>query len=94
MKLTVVTTLTEKTVVYFGESKQSLKLRSNEHKKSVRNCNFEKNEMAKHCWEADHTFVWDQKKVVDRDSKLIPRKIKETVHSLKNPDHINKISYI
>ena len=57
MKLTVVTTLTEKTAVYFGESKQSLKLRSNEHKKSVRNCNFEKNEMAKHCWEADHTFV-------------------------------------
>ena len=43
-------------------------------------------------WEADYNFSWDQKKVVDRESRLIPRKIKETIHSLKNPNHINKIS--
>ena len=48
----------------------------------------------KHCWEADHNFNWDQKKVVDRESRLIPRKIKETIHSLKNSNHINKISYM
>ena len=80
--------------VYFGESKRSLKSRSNEHKRSVRNCDCDKNEIAKHCWEADHNFNWDQKKVVDRESRLIPRKIKETIHSLKNPNHINKISYM
>ena len=78
--------------VYFGESKRSLKLRSDEHKRSVRNCDCDKNEIAKHCWEADHNFNWDQKKVIDRESRLIPRKIKETMHSLKNPNHINKIS--
>ena len=77
--------------VYFGESKQSLKSRSVEHKRSVRNCGCD-NEIAKHCWEADHNFNWDQKKVIDRESRLIPRKIKETMHSLKNPNHINKIS--
>ena len=76
--------------VYFGESKRSLKSRSDEHKRSVRNCDCDKNEIAKHCWEADHNFNWDQKKVVDRESRLIPRKIKETIHSLKNPNHINK----
>ena len=81
-------------VVYFGESKRSLKSRSDEHKRSVRNCNCDKNEIAKHCWEADHNFNWDQKKVIDRESRLIPRKIKETIHSLKNPNHINKISYM
>ena len=80
--------------VYFGESKQSLKSRSDEHKRSVRNCDCDKNEIAKHCWEADHNFNWHQKKVVDRESRLIPRKIKETIHSLKNPNHINKISYM
>ena len=63
--------------VYFGESKRSLKSRSNEHKRSVRNCDCDKNEIAKHCWEADHNFDWDQKKVVDRESRLIPRKIKD-----------------
>ena len=80
--------------VYFGESKGSLKSRSDEHKRSVRNCNCDKNEIAKHCWEADHNFNWDQKKVIDRESRLIPRKIKETIHSLKNPNHISKISYM
>ena len=44
-------------------------------------------------WEADYNFSWDQKKVVDRESRLIPRKIKETIHSLKNPNHI-KIFYV
>ena len=79
--------------VYFGESKQSLKSRSVEHKRSVRNCGCD-NEIAKHCWEADHNFNWDQKKVIDKESRLIPRKIKETIHSLKTPNHINKIFYI
>ena len=80
--------------VYFSESKQSLKSHSDEHKRSVRNCDCDKNEIAKHCWEADHNFNWDQKKVIDRESRLIPWKIKETIHSLKNPNHINKISYM
>ena len=47
--------------VYFGESKRSLKSRSDEHKSSVRNCDCNKNEIAKHCWEADHN---DQKLLI------------------------------
>ena len=46
--------------VYFGESKRSLKSCSGEQKKSVRNCDCVKNEIAKHCWEADHNFNRDQ----------------------------------
>ena len=49
-----------------------------------------KNEIAKHCWEADHKFNRGQKKVVGWESRLIPRKIKETIYSLKNPDHTKK----
>ena len=48
----------------------------------------------RHCWEADHIFSWDQKKFIDRESRFIPRKIKETIHSLKNPNYINKFSYM
>ena len=65
---------------------------TDEHKISVRNCDCDKNEIAKHCWEADHNFNWDQKKAIDRESSLIPGKIKESIHSLKSPNHINKIS--
>ena len=51
------------------------------------------NEIAKHSWEADHNFNWCQKKAIDGQSRLIPKKIKETIHSLKNPNH-NKVSYM
>ena len=44
--------------VYFGESKWPLKLRTDEHKRSARNCNCGKNEIAERCWEADHNFNW------------------------------------
>ena len=76
--------------VYFDETKQSLKSRSDQHKRSIRNCDCDKNKIAKHCCEADHNFNWDRKKVMARKSRLIPRKIKQTIHSLKNPNHINK----
>ena len=64
--------------VYFGESKRSLKSRADERKRSVRNSDCYKNEIAKHCWEADHNFSRDRKKVVGSESSLIIRKIKET----------------
>ena len=65
-----------------------------ENKRSVRNCDCDKNKITKHCWEAYHNFSWNQKKVIDREGRLIPRKIKETILSLKNPNYINKIFYM
>ena len=41
--------------VYFGESRRSLKVRSDEHKRSVRNCDCDKNKIAQHCWGHTHT---------------------------------------
>ena len=38
--------------------------------------------MRRYC-EADPKFSWDQKKIVDREGMLIPRKIEESIHSLK-----------
>ena len=78
MKLTVVTAKQSTSC----ESKRSLKLRSDEHKRSVENCDYNKNEIAKHCREVDHNFSWDQKKVDQRETRLTPKKIKETIHSL------------
>ena len=39
-------------------------------------------------------FNWDQKKFTDREIRLIPKKIKETLHSLKDVNYIRKISYM
>ena len=69
--------------------KRSLKLRSDEQKISVRNSDCDKNETAKHSWKPVQK---GSEEVIYRRSRLIPRKIKETIHSLKNPNHIDKIS--
>ena len=47
-------------VVYFGKSKRSSKLRSDQDKRSIKTCDCEKNEIAKQCWEADCNFSWGQ----------------------------------
>ena len=43
--------------VYLGECKQYLKSSSDENKRSVRNCGFEKDKTGKNCSEADHNFT-------------------------------------
>ena len=43
--------------------------------------------LQKHCWEENQNFKEIKTKFVDRKSRLIPRKIKETMISLKNPKH-------
>ena len=72
----IVPTIIVRIIVYNGESKWSLKARSDERKRSVKNCDCDKNEIAKHCWKADHNFSWDQKKVIHRERRLISGKIK------------------
>ena len=76
--------------VYFVEFKQFLKLFSDEHERSDKNCNGKNNKIAKLSQEADHNFSWDQKKVVDRENRLIPGKIKKSVSKIL----ISLISYI
>ena len=63
--------------VYFGESKRFLKPRSDEHKRSVRNCNCDKNEIAKLWSEADH------------NSQSLEQKIQwKMVSNIKNKQHL------
>ena len=65
-----------------------------EHERSATNFDCYKSKIAKHCWEVDHNFSWDQKKVVNRESRLIPRKIKETIRFLMNSNYINIIYHL
>ena len=38
-------------------------------------------------------FSWNEKKIIDQEKGWIARKIKETIHSIKNDKHINSTSY-
>ena len=70
-------------------------MRSDEHETYLPGIAIAKSmKLPKHFWEVDCNYSCDQKNVVDMESKSIPRKIKETIHSLKNPNNIKKISHI
>ena len=79
--------------LYFGESKQTLAERTKEHTRAVRAADTRSYETADHCWKYDHDFDWENKKIMDYEAKTTTRKIKETIHSLSNKNHINGILY-
>ena len=49
--------------------------------------------IVKNCWNEDHILELESKKTIDGENKLIPRKIKDDIHSLKNPN-LNKVCYM
>ena len=50
-------------------------------------------ETANHCWKYNHDFDWENKKIMDYETNTTARKIKETIHSFSNNNHINRISH-
>ena len=79
--------------VCFGESVRTLAERTKEHTRDVRNADTRRYETADHCWKYSHDFDWENKKIMDYEANTTTRKIKETIHSLSNNNHINGISY-
>ena len=77
--------------VYFGESKQTNAQRTKEHTRAVRAADTRTYETADHCWKYNHDFDWENKKIMDYETNTTTRKIKETIHSLSNNNHINGI---
>ena len=49
--------------------------------------------MTIHSWTKDHQFNRNEKEIIDQEKGWIARKIKETIHSIKNDKHINSTSY-
>ena len=60
---------------------------------TVRAADTRRYETADHCWKYNHDFDWENKKIMDYEANTTTRKIKETIHSLSNNNHINGISY-
>ena len=51
----------------------------------------EKNEITKHCLEKDNLLHWNQMKLVDIESRLVPTNMKEAIHSFSKCNHTSKI---
>ena len=76
-------------VVNFGEPKRAIAERTKEHTRAVRAADTRKYETADHCWKYNHDFDWENKKIIDYETNTTTRKIKGTIHSLSNNNHIN-----
>ena len=59
---------------------------------SIKNQDVDKNEIADHCWKNDHEMNWEERKVIDVEPYIYARKIKETIYSIKDKNHINNIT--
>ena len=85
--------MTAKTeAVYFGESKGTIALRTKEYTRAVRAADTRRYETADHCWKYNHDLDWENKKIIDYETNTT-RKIKETIHSLSNNNHISGMSH-
>ena len=79
--------------VCFGESKRTIAERTKEHTRAVRAADTRRYGTADHCWKYNHDVDWENKKIMDYEANTTTRKIKETIHSLSDNNHINGISY-
>ena len=79
--------------LYFGESKRRLVKRTKEHIRAVTAAEARRYETADHCWKYNHSFDWENKKIMDCEANTTTRKINGTIHSLSNNNHIHEISY-
>ena len=71
-----------------GESKRTLAERTKGHTRAVRTADTRRYEAVNHCWKYNHDFDWENKKIMDYETYSTARKIKETIHSLSNNNHI------
>ena len=78
---------------YFGESKRTLAERTKEHTRAVRAVDTRRYKTTDHCWKYNNDFNWENEKIMDYEANTTTRKIKETIHSLSNNNHINGTSY-
>lgn len=62
---------------YIGETKRPLKVRITEHKRNTKNGETTSSKLAKHAWENDHKFKWEEAKILHHESHYYKRKFVE-----------------
>ena len=70
--------------VYKGGTCHPLKIRLEEHRKTIVQGEIEKSGMADHIWKekGNNQHLWDKVKIIDRDEHWRIRRLKESVHML------------
>jgi predicted GIY-YIG superfamily endonuclease len=76
---------------YIGESGRTLKTRLKEHRKGIQDLT-PSSAVAEHAQSKQHLIDWENVKIIDKESHLMARKIKEAIHIRKNKPKLNRDS--
>lgn len=63
--------------LYFGETCRPLGVRVGEHKNNVKQGRTNSSTLAEHVWTEQHKILWEDVKIVARETRAVKRKIKE-----------------
>ena len=71
---------------YIGETSRPLNVRIKEHQNLIKKYQIEKSKIAEHAWNNNHKILWNNTKILSKESISTRRKIKETAYILLNKD--------
>ncbi|XP_046407905.1 uncharacterized protein LOC124172509 [Ischnura elegans] len=76
---------------YIGETCRSIKIRLQEHKGATQNKKFDLSAVAEHEWsEPGHNIIFDEAKIIAKEKRYYPRRIREPIEIIKTPKKINR----
>ena len=65
---------------YIGETGKHLSTRLHQHKEATRRAEVDKSAVSEHVWNNNHNIDWANVSIIDRDSQIISRRIREAIH--------------
>ena len=80
--------------VYIGETGRSMHERIKEQDRDMRLARAQTSAVSEHAHETGHYPLWNEVKLIDRDSHWYIRRVKEAIHIRRHPNNINRDSGI
>jgi len=74
---------------YVGQTKRQLKTRLKEHKNNLKQDSSKHSVISEHIVKYNHSFDWDNTKIMDRDSNYYKRIISEMIHIKEQKEGLN-----
>ena len=76
--------------VYIGETRRPMHERMKEHDRDIRLARSQNSAVSEHANSTRHKPLWNETKLIDRESHWYTRKVKEAIYIRLNPNNINR----
>lgn len=76
--------------VYIGETKRPISVRVSEHERCIRQRSIADSALAEHKYNTGHQILFNETKLLSRQSYFYPRKFRESIEIFKHPQNFNR----